>query len=161
MMKSFIIAATSIACILSLSNIAAAGERHQDSHSNHQLNLIKEKTDTLRSIDVPKKDLKGIEKAITEFYKNKNQEPQAPSVSGAHRFYEAKEISITAFDNNSAVVKVVEVEQIYSFRAISTQLKNGRYKYEYDKLTSVKPVIREQNFSLLKEKNKWIFREGR
>jgi hypothetical protein len=73
-MKPFVIAAISISCILSLSNIAAAGNRHQDSHLTPKLNLISSKTDT-PSINIPKKDLKGIEKAIFEFYKNHNSKP--------------------------------------------------------------------------------------
>jgi hypothetical protein len=158
MMKSFVIAATSIAWMLSLVDIAAAGDRHQHSrHSKPQLNLIKPKADTLRSIAVPQKDLQGIEQAITELYKNRNKEPKAPTYTGAHTFYEAKEISVVSFDKDGANIKIVETEQTYSFRGISTQLVNGKYRYAYSK-SAYQPVVRTIDYSLRKKTGKWVVR---
>ena len=170
MMKSFILAATSIACILSLSNIADAGDRVIDRNSKKQLNLIADRANSAKPANISIVNLKGIEQAIIKKYQEKNKGPQYPSASGATRFYEIKSIKLTSYSSISAIttgsaeenaiVSITEIERIYGFGSKkfldrNNQVVSGKYEYNYQN-KDIHSSTRDVEITLTKRNGKWI-----
>jgi hypothetical protein len=170
MLKSFILAATSIACILSISSVADAGDRGIDRHSKKQLNLITNLENSAKSANISAKDLKGIKQAIIKQYKEKNKGPQYPSASGATSFFEIKAIKLTSYllpsaitngsDEGSAGVSVTETQRTYGFGSKKLLDKNNQViqrKYEYIYETKdISSNTRDIEIRLVKRDGKWI-----
>jgi hypothetical protein len=175
MLKSFILAATSIACMLSISSIADAGDRRIDRHPTVQnrLRLISTQPESRGTQVISSADIKIISRVITEFYKSLNQKSlEMPSgsqeISGGIGFYEAKKINLTAFDGsrNLAEIEVIETERSYSFTAkrtgVSTTAKssgqnqtNKRIEYTFKKSPNTKLSMSKHIFSLSRQNGGW------
>jgi hypothetical protein len=133
MMKSFILAATSIACIFSLSNIAAG------------------------SVNIPRSDIKGIENTLFENYKRINQEVAPEQTTGGllrHSFVEVKDLRIISFTGQNATIEVVSVTREYVFYQNPSLPSTSKYKYVYER--SALPDRQHQAvIELIKKNGKW------
>jgi hypothetical protein len=169
MLKSLIIAATSIACVLSIANIADANDRAFDLNLITRSNLIAKQTKTDRvNTTIPVADFKGIEQAILERYKRINKSPAYPAASGGINFYEVKEMKISSFSlfdtRGSATVEVVENSRGYVFgsknisdnKQPSNQIKPKKYKYNFYPSSLDPFTVRHITIDLTKRDGKWI-----
>jgi hypothetical protein len=160
-MKSLIIAASSILCILSIPNIANANH-----HSINQI-LIAKQPNSVPSNAISASDLKGIEQAVVEYYKNLNRGPEYPSASGSNTFYEVTNLKITSFsifENRGDVegqtrILAAETQRSYSFGgndAVDKKNKVIPKKYKYVFVpTENNTTTRNREITLIKRNGKW------
>ncbi len=168
MIKYLILSTSSIACVLSNPNIADAKNRI----SNHQLdralttrsNLIVNEPQSSHINAISASDLKDIEQAVIDHYKNLNKEPIYPVASGISRFYEVKNLKIVSFSlfdtRGTARVQIVEAQRTYSFSGREVLDKNNRVipkKYKYTFAPSQKnSLVRTRDLSIIKNDGKWV-----
>ncbi|WP_310487243.1 hypothetical protein [Chamaesiphon sp. VAR_69_metabat_338] len=169
MLKSFILAATSIACTLSFASIVHAGDRGFDRNSKKQLNLIAERANSAKTTNISAADLKDIKQAIIKKYQQKNKGPEYPSATGATRFYEVKAIKLISYSlvssiadksvEKNAIISVTEIERIYSFGSKKVLDRNNQVvpeKYEYTYSSKdINITTRDVEITLTKRSGKW------
>jgi opacity protein-like surface antigen len=125
MMKSFVFAATSIACIISISNIADANSRRVYQAQGYNLQA-KESS----SPSIPKSELKAINEMILRMYERYNKAGYAieHAKNGKDDNFgarEVKELKLLYFRKNASIgmlrnidligVEITEVERTYVF----------------------------------------------
>ncbi len=170
-MKSFIIAVSSIACLLSITNIAEANDRTSNRQIDRSLttrsSLIAKQPKSANSDVIPASDLKGIEQAVIKYYQNLNRGPEYPSASGANTFYEVNNLKITSFllfDNRGDIegqarILSAETQRSYSFGGDNALDKKNKiipkkYKYVFVS-TDNNTMIRNREITIIKRDGKW------
>jgi hypothetical protein len=168
-MKTLVLTATSIICILSISTFADAKDRGTDGKSKSQLNLITKQQNSSVINSIPSADLKGIEQAILKRYQRLNKGPSYPSASGGAGFLEVKKMTLTSFsiiNDGRAGEYMAEVEIIENSRSYGFEVRNAIVvkqkaalggKYEYDFVPSNYNFItnRKVNLRVNKSNGKW------
>jgi hypothetical protein len=124
MMKSFILAATSIACVLSISNNVDANDMGINiiSAPQNRSNLIAKKPAISSNEAVPESDLKSIRQELIAYYRKHNEEEKTRQKSGEN-FYEVKKVNILKFEmrtsssgsvEKSAIIEVLQIDRAYT-----------------------------------------------
>jgi uncharacterized protein involved in type VI secretion and phage assembly len=162
-MKSFIIVATSIACIGAISHVADAHDRSRTHSSKNRTSLTSKEHKSSGANPIAPKDFKGIEQAILNRYKKINDGPKYPSTEGPVFFYEVKSMKISYFSlsdsSGSATVEAVENQRSYTFEAPNkeNEATSKKYKYTFSPIQSksLRFMVVNRGIKLIKESGKW------
>jgi hypothetical protein len=163
MLKSFILATTVTAWLLSISHVATAKERSNLHSSKNQINLINKGSNFSSTIKISAQDLKDINKAIVDRYKKINDSPKYPSTEGPVFFYEVKAMKISSFElsdaSGNATIEAVENQRAYTFAASNRErgIATKKYTYIFTPILSekLKFVVNSRSIKLIRENGKW------
>jgi hypothetical protein len=157
MLKAFIATSLSIASILFITSIADAGSINkksaQHSADQTQLHLITKQPQST----VSQADVKGIEKAIAQYFRDKNNKemPSSPTdAKPACWFYEVKSLRLVSLADNKAEVRIKTHTQGYEIKRVST----SPLRWSYKKTAAVIEGRYEHNIDLEKSNGKWVVR---
>jgi hypothetical protein len=163
MIRSFILTATSIIYVASISNIADAHDQSSTHKSKNRISLTTGAPNSARASIISPKDFQGIERAIIDRYKKINDGPKYPSTEGPVFFYEVKTMKISYFllsdSSGSATVEAVENQRSYTFEAPNreNEVASKKYKYTFSPIQSksLRLVVVNRGIKLIKENGKW------
>jgi hypothetical protein len=158
MMKSFILAATSIVCISSIPNIVAANDIKNNINYTVQKrsNSIAKKTTVSASKSIPQSELNSIRKEIIDYYTRHNRKEEKEGGIGV--FYEVTKINVLEFSMSPSTAggfeKSAIVESFQTNRAYNKYLVNERTVFtENNRPDPNQRMIIHMKFD--REINKW------
>lgn len=161
MMKSFILAATSIACVLSLANISNAKDRGIDRPliTQNRSNLVAKKSSALSSYPITKIEIKELYQLINERYKRMNIAQEGGS--GAKSFVEIKSLKLvdvkTLLGETEFILEATMTTREYSYgnetNPIKIKAMNGVVKTVF---TLDKEKEETINVYAKKRQGKWV-----
>jgi hypothetical protein len=163
MIKSFILAATSIICVASISNIADAHDQSRTHKSKNRISLTTGAPSSTHARIISSKDFQGIEQAILDRYKKINDGPKYPATEGPVFFYEVKAMKISYLllsdSSGSATIEAIENQRSYTFEAPNreNEVASKKYKYTFSPIQSksLRSVVVNRGIKLIKENGKW------
>jgi hypothetical protein len=151
MMKYFVLVAIPIAFTLSITNTVNAEIKTIELTSTNE-STERTKSYFLASNNISKEDLRGINQAIIEYYKQMNKDIKSYIASGSIDLFEVKKIKIIEFnaERGEAVFQTEEVRRSSSFD-ISNRI--GQPQRKWDGKLEIKSVKRQ--LTVVKENGKW------
>jgi hypothetical protein len=154
MLKLFIATSLSIASLLSLASIADAGSINQKSaqHSTAQTQLHLSAKQPQSNVSAS--DLKGINQAIAQYFREKNNKemPSSPTDSKpVCWFFEVKSLRLVSFADNKAEILTKVRAQGYEIKRIGT----NPVRWNYEKTAAQIEGKYEHSILLTKSNGKW------
>lgn len=154
MLKLTIAVSISIA-FLSGINTAVAKDRSTDKQSSHHLNNIPALNLSARQSqsNVSQSDIKGIDRAINQYFKEKNNRELSNCQTGGGGcfFFEIKSLKLVSLsDDNAEILATVEAQDYSTERSGSN---SSQWTYEKGKIFM--PAKNEHMIMLKKTNKKW------
>jgi hypothetical protein len=146
MIKLAIAATVSIAFLASANTVTALTHKHQNNLSKLNLSTRQSKS------NVPESEIKGINQAINQYFKEKNNKELLTGQSGgACFFFEVKSLKLVSLADNNAEISAKVAAQGYSMSRSS----NKSSEWIYEKTNVSIPAKIDQMIMLEKINKKW------
>ena len=146
MLKLAIAAAVSIAFLSSANTVAALTHKRPNNLSKPNLSTRQSKS------NVPESEIKGINQAINQYFKEKNnKEISSGQTGGACFFFEVKSLKLVSLsDDNAEILARVEAQGYKIERSSSNSSQ-----WTYEKTNASIPAKNEHMITLKKSSKKW------